>query len=68
MKYYMEMGFKLETRRVFGLGERTRGFVLGEGTYNLFPQNNPGVVDDGKGGVPKQQSGMHPFRHDSIEK
>jgi hypothetical protein len=37
MKYYMEMGFKLETRRVFGLGERTRNFLLGEGNYTLFP-------------------------------
>jgi hypothetical protein len=26
--YYLEMGFKLETTRVFGLGERTRDFQL----------------------------------------
>jgi hypothetical protein len=36
MKYYMEIGFKLESRRIFGLGERTTDFLLNEGTYTLF--------------------------------
>jgi len=62
MNYYMEVGFKIEATRLFGLGERTRDFRLQEGTYTMFPQNNPGVIDDGQiKAYPKQQSGMHPF-------
>jgi len=51
MKYYMEIVFKLESRRIFGLGERTTSFNLHEGTYTLFNQNNGDTIDDGQPGA-----------------
>ena len=61
MKYYIQIGYKLESQRLFGLGERTTNFQLSPGTYVIYPQSNPGKIDSGANTEPSQQSGMHPF-------
>ena len=38
MTHYLEIGFKIQTRKIFGFGERSStDLLLKEGTYNLFP-------------------------------
>jgi alpha-glucosidase (family GH31 glycosyl hydrolase) len=59
MSHYMQIGFKLPTRRLFGFGERTRDFQLSEGTYSIYSAMNDDVVDDGQPG--KEGMGQHPF-------
>ena len=33
---YMQMDLNLPSRRIFGLGERTTNFSLGEGTWTMW--------------------------------
>lgn len=47
MSNYMQIGFTLESSRLFGFGERTRDFELLPGKYTCYPKNNGPVVDDG---------------------
>ena len=37
MNYYQQIGFKIESQRLFGFGERTRDFRLQKGNYILYP-------------------------------
>jgi len=60
MDKYIQMDFWLPSQRLFGFGERTREFALGEGTWTMWAKdqgNSP--YDDGTGG--KQMYGVHPF-------
>ena len=57
MKYFIQIGYKIESQKLFGLGERTRDFRLQEGTYVLYPQKNGDRVDTGLNKDPAQQIG-----------
>lgn len=37
MNYFVQIGYKIESQRLFGLGERTRTFQLQEGSYIMYP-------------------------------
>lgn len=50
---------KIGEAKVYGFGERMRGFDLGQGAWTMWSQEGTGEYDDGRGG--KQQAGMHPF-------
>jgi len=56
---YMQLDINLPSRRIFGLGERTKDFLLGEGTWTMWANGQETPFDDGKGG--KQTYGVHPF-------
>ena len=56
---YMQLDLQLPSRRIYGLGERTRQFTLGEGTWTMWANGANPVVDDGQGA--KQSYGVHPF-------
>lgn len=52
MEKFIQMDFHLPTRRIYGFGERTRKFNLGEGTWTMWSRNRiPGTYDDGSGGL-----------------
>jgi hypothetical protein len=53
------MDFILSSQRIHGLGERLRGFNLGEGTYTMWATGQDNVYDDGRGR--KGLYGVHPF-------
>ena len=36
MDKYLQIDFRLPTQRIFGLGERKRGFALEEGTWTMW--------------------------------
>jgi hypothetical protein len=50
MTSYLEIGFKVYSRRIFGVGERFTDYVLNEGNYTLYPYYGPYSYDNGKGG------------------
>ena len=51
MSHYLEFAFKVDSNRIFGLGERMTDFVLKAGTYTLYPTiTNSEVMDNGSGG------------------
>lgn len=56
---YQQIDLQLPTRRIYGLGERTREFLLNEGAWTMWATGQDGVYDDGSGG--KQSHGVHPF-------
>lgn len=56
---YMQLDMKLPSRRIYGLGERNTGFLLGEGTWTMWANGQETPIDDGTGG--KQTYGVHPF-------
>jgi alpha-glucosidase (family GH31 glycosyl hydrolase) len=56
---YMQLDIQLPSRRIYGLGERTHEFTLGEGTWTMWSNGQETPHDDGKGG--KQTYGVHPF-------
>jgi hypothetical protein len=37
MNYFMEIGFRVQSTRFFGLGERVGDFLLKPGNYTLMP-------------------------------
>lgn len=53
------MDFQLPSQRLYGFGERTREFSLGEGTWTMWAHGKNNVYDDGLGG--KSSYGVHPF-------
>ena len=55
----MEIGFKLQTRKIFGLGEISSGFNLKEGNYNLYPFDSNSMAS--KWGEESEALGQHPF-------
>ena len=56
---YMQLDIQLPSRRLYGFGERTREFALGEGTWTMWANGQQTPYDDGSGG--KQTYGVHPF-------
>lgn len=56
---YMQMDIILPSRRVFGLGERSREFGLTEGTWTMWANGQETPYDGGDAG--KQTYGVHPF-------
>ena len=56
---YMQIDLQLPTNKVYGLGERTHEFELGEGAWTMWSTGRHTEYDDGTGG--KQSSGVHPF-------
>jgi len=40
----------LPSRRIYGLGERTREFTLKEGTWTMWANGQETQTDDGAGG------------------
>jgi hypothetical protein len=59
MDKYLQIDLQLPSRRIYGLGERTHEFELGEGAWTMWASSVWPQYDDGKGG--KQSSGVHPF-------
>ena len=55
----MQIDFLLPTQNIFGFGERTREFKLGQGTWTMWANGQDSTYDDGKG--MKQSYGVHPF-------
>lgn len=56
---YMQLDLTLPSHKIYGLGERTHEFTLGEGTWTMWSKDQNPEYDDGKGG--KQGYGVHPF-------
>ena len=56
---FIQMDFKLPSQRIYGFGERTRQFDLGEGTWTMWANGRDNIYDDGLGG--KNSYGVHPF-------
>ena len=56
---YIQMDINLPSRRIYGLGERQRQFLLEEGTWTMWANGQETPYDDGKGA--KQTYGVHPF-------
>jgi alpha-glucosidase len=47
---YIEIGTQLDTRFIFGLGERlAQSFIVREGRWSMFPHDFGGVIDPGLG-------------------
>lgn len=61
MNHYMEIGFVIRSKKLFGLGERITDFVLKPGTYALFSKASEFETDMGDSDQGKQQMGQHPF-------
>jgi hypothetical protein len=58
-KYYIEMGFLVDSRRMFGFGERQKTFELTPGSYSSWTDGRKNHNEEGtKGG---QSYGDHPF-------
>jgi alpha-glucosidase (family GH31 glycosyl hydrolase) len=55
----MQIDFMLPSQNIFGFGERTREFKLGQGTWTMWANGQDSQYDDGKG--MKQSYGVHPF-------
>jgi len=53
------MDMQLPSRRIFGLGERNREFLLEQGTWTMWANGQETPYDDGSGGL--QTYGVHPF-------
>jgi hypothetical protein len=61
MNYYLELGFRVQGTKFFGLGERVGDFLLNYGNYTILPSTDADFsYDRGKDGF-KQGYGMHPF-------
>lgn len=58
-KYYVEMGFLVETTHVFGFGERQKSFELAPGEYTSWTDGRENRVEKGKRGG--NSYGDHPF-------
>ena len=56
---FLQMDFNLPSQRIYGLGERNRGFALTEGTWTMWANGQASPFDDGSGF--KQTYGVHPF-------
>lgn len=57
--YYIEIGTQLESRFLFGLGERlAQSFIVREGKWTMFPHDFGGVIDPGIG---FSSYGYYPF-------
>jgi alpha-glucosidase (family GH31 glycosyl hydrolase) len=59
MDKYMQLDMTLPSRRIFGLGERTKSFLVGEGTWTMWANGQQTPTDNGLGG--NQTYGVHPF-------
>jgi len=59
MDKYLQLDMTLPSRRIYGLGERSREFTLKEGTWTMWASGGFMTDDDGTGG--KQSFGVHPF-------
>ena len=58
-KYYIELGFLVDSNKIFGFGERTREFELEEGEYTSWADGRDNRYDSGKKGG--NSYGDHPF-------
>ena len=58
-KYYIELGFLVDSNKIFGFGERTREFELTEGEYTSWADGRDTRYDSGKKGG--NSYGDHPF-------
>lgn len=56
---YIQMDLMLPSQRIYGLGDRHKEFILGEGAYTMWTSGQVGQYDDGRGrgGL----SGVHPL-------
>ena len=59
MDKFIQIDLMLPTQNIYGFGERTREFKLGEGTYTMWASGKEAIYDDGSGGL--QTHGTHPF-------
>ena len=58
-EYYLEMGFLLESQKIFGFGERVREFELAPGNYTSWSNGRDNNYD--KGELGHHSYGDHPF-------
>lgn len=59
MDKYIQVDFMIHSQKIFGLGERNRGFALDQGTWTMWANGQETPYDDGSGF--KQTYGVHPF-------
>jgi len=59
MDQYINVGFKIQSQHVYGLGERTAPLELGQGTWTLFANAGNYTIDTGVGG--RNRFGQHPL-------
>ena len=61
MNYFLELGFRVQSTRFFGLGERVGNYILSPGTYTIMPSLQADFsFDQGTDGA-QQGYGMHPL-------
>ena len=48
MDKYMQLDMVLPSRRIYGFGERSREFTLGEGTWTMWSNGQSNPYDDGE--------------------
>ena len=58
-KYYIEMGFEVDSTHFYGFGERQGSFALGEGNYSSWSDGRDNHIDDGT--IGGNSYGDHPF-------
>ena len=59
MDKYIEQGFELDSRHIFGFGERQKTFELNEGEYSSWASGRDNHLDEGK--IGGHSYGDHPF-------
>jgi hypothetical protein len=47
---FIQIDLKLPTQKIYGLGERSREFHLGEGAWTMWANGQETPYDDGSGG------------------
>lgn len=60
MDKYLQVDFKLGSQKIYGLGERNRGFKLTQGVWTMWANGQETPHDDGQKGM-GQTYGVHPF-------
>jgi len=58
-EYYIEMGFSLKSKKIFGFGERQGTFELNPGNYSSWANGRDNHFDDGV--IGNNSYGDHPF-------
>jgi hypothetical protein len=59
MDRFIQIDFKINSQKLYGLGERNRGFALDQGTWTMWANGQETPYDDGTGF--QQTYGVHPF-------
>ena len=58
-KYYIEMGFEVDSQKFYGFGERQGTFELKQGNYSSWTDGRDNHIDDGA--IGNNSYGDHPF-------